>query len=94
MSNIFDSIRSYGGKWSEKSRRSFSEDEIGMIAKAQVVDSDYGLSCCFMLKNGMSSYIPMANDASCSVGDVIDISKAELVTLERAGNNDIQRISI
>ena len=34
---IFDSLKSYGGKWMPKAVRKFTQDEIAMVDKAQVV---------------------------------------------------------
>lgn len=90
--NIFDGLRTYGGKWSEKSSRLFNNEEKSMISKAQVVESQYGTSCCFFMKNGTTMYVPMSNDAKSGVGDYIDINSAEIVTLEKNGEDDIQRI--
>lgn len=90
--NIFANRKVYGGKWSEKESRKFTPEEIAMVDKAMVVDSQYGTSCCFLMKNGTSIYVPMSNDAKSGVGDIIDLSTADIVTLEKAGESDIQRI--
>ena len=90
--NIFSGRKVYGGKWSVKSVTKFTEEEINMVDKAQVVDSLYGNSCCFFMKNGTSIYIPMSNDAKSDVGDFIDMRTAEIITLEKPGENDITRI--
>lgn len=82
----------YGGKWSEKSSRKFSADELALVDKAQVVESQYGSSCCFFMKNGTTMYVPMSQDAKSEVGDIVDLSSAEIVTLEKQGEKDIQRI--
>ena len=89
---IFDSLKSYGGKWMPKAVRKFTQEEIAMVNRAQVVDSQYGLSCCFFMKNGSTMYVPMSNDSSKGVGDFIQLADAEIVTLEKTGENDIQRI--
>lgn len=92
--SIFDSAKLYGGKWSVKSVRNFTEDEVNAIKSAKVVDSDYGLSACFMLKSGYTAYYALSSDSSASINDTIDVSKAEILTLERAGDNDITRVRI
>ena len=37
-------------------------------------------------------YVPMSQDAKSEVGDMVDLSSAEIVTLEKQGEKDIQRI--
>lgn len=90
--NIFSSLRVYAGKWSEKARRAFSSEEIAAISKATVVDSQYGLSVCFMMVSGGQTYIPLDQNSSKCSGDEIDLSKAELVTLSKQGEADIYRV--
>lgn len=90
--NLFSNLRVYGGKWAVKSSRKFTQDELALVTKAQVVESQYGNSCCFFMANGTTMYVPMSNDAKSEVGDIIDLKEAEIVTLEKVGEKDIQRI--
>lgn len=90
--NLFSNLRVYGGKWSVKSSRKFTDEEKSMVTKAQVVESQHGNSCCFFMANGTTMFVPMANDAKSNVGDMIDMSTAEVLTLEKQGEADIQRI--
>lgn len=90
--NLFSGLRVYGGKWAEKASRKFTQDELALVTRAQVVESQYGNSCCFFMANGTTMYVPMSNDAKSEVGDIIDLKEAEIVTLEKAGEKDIQRI--
>ena len=90
--NLFSGLRVYGGKWAEKASRKFTQDELALVDKAQVVESEYGSSCCFFMKNGTTMYVPMSQDAKSGVGDMVDLSSAEIVTLEKQGEKDIQRI--
>lgn len=90
--NLFSSLKVYGGKWAEKASRKFTQDELALVTKAQVVESQYGNSCCFFMKNGTTIYVPMSTDAKSSVGDIIYLPEAEIVTLEKIGEKDIQRI--
>lgn len=90
--NLFSNLKVYGGKWSEKSSRKFSQEELALVDKAQAVESEYGSSCCFFMKNGTTMYVPMSQDAKSGVGDIVDLSTAEIVTLEKQGEKDIQRI--
>lgn len=92
MSNIFGSLRVYAGKWSEKSRRAFSQEEVDAVEKATVVNSNYGLSVCFMMKAGGQTFIPLSSTSSKGVGESVDLKSASLVTLEKQGSTDIVRV--
>ena len=91
--NIFSALRLYAGKWQVKDSRSFTADEINAVDQATVIDSQYGMSVCFFMKSGGQTYIPLDMNSSKSVGDVIDLSTAKLLTLERQGEADIYRVS-
>ena len=91
--NIFSALRVYAGKWSEKAKRAFTSDEISAVEKATVVDSQYGQSVCFLMVGGGMTYIPLDQNSSKATGDEIDLTKAELVTLEKQGEADIYRVS-
>ena len=91
--NIFNAIKVYAGKWQVKNTRNFTQEEIDAVQSASVVDSQYGLSVCFILRSGGQSYIPLDQNSTKSVGDFIDLSKAQLITLGREGDNDIMRVS-
>ena len=85
--NIFSSLRVYAGKWNEAAKRAFTSDEIAAVSSAYVVDSQYGQSVCFVM-----TYIPLDQNSSKAIGDDIDLSKAELVTLSKQGEADIYRV--
>lgn len=91
--NIFNAIKVYAGKWQVKNTRNFTQEEIDAVQSASVVDSQYGLSVCFILRSGGQSYIPLDQNSTKSMGDSIDLSKAQLITLGREGDNDIMRVS-
>ena len=90
--NIFSALRVYAGKWSEKNVRTFAPEEVAAVDKAEVVESQYGLSVCFFMKAGGQSYIPLDQNSSLGIGAQIDLTKAQLVTLQRPGENDIYRV--
>ena len=92
--NIFGTLKTYAGKWSLKSSRKFEDEEINAVSKAEVVPSSYGNSVCFFMKSGGNKYIALSNDATVVVGDLVDLSKAQLLTLEKEGESDILRIKI
>lgn len=90
--NFFSNKKVYGGKWSVKSISKFTDEEKNLVIKAEVVDSDYGNSCCFFMKDGTTIYTPMSNDAKSDVGDTLDLNTLEIITLEKIGEKDIERI--
>ena len=94
--NIFAGLQVYAGKWevvAEKTR-GFNDEEKALIARAEVVPSEYGNSVCFFMKSGGQTYIPLSNQSSLTVGDEVDLSKAKLLTLHRDGDGDITRVDI
>ena len=92
--NIFDNLTVYAGKWSVKSSRAFDAEEISAVKQAVVVPSQYGNSVMFTMIGGGQTYIPLAQDATVGVGEIIDLSKARLLTLGKDGESDILRVSI
>lgn len=90
--NIFSRLQVYTGKWNLKSSRSFEAEEIAAVSKAEVVASQYGNSVCFFMKAGGQTYIPLSTDSTLTVGDSVDLSKAELLTLGKDGESDINRV--
>ena len=92
--NIFSALRVYAGKWSEKEVRAFAPEEVAAVDKAEVVESQYGFSVCFFMKSGGQTYVPLDQNSSLGEGDIIDLTKAQLVTLQRPGEGDIYRVRI
>lgn len=92
--NFFLSLRVYAGQWNEKDVRSFTPEEIDSVEKAEVVESNFGLSVCLFMKTGGKSYVPLDRDSTKSIGDTVDLKAAQLVTLQKAGEEDIYRVRI
>ena len=90
--NIFSALRVYAGKWSEKNARDFSNEEVAAVGKAEVVESQYGFSVCFTMKSGGQTYVPLDQNSNLSIGSIVDLTKAQLVTLQRPGEQDIYRV--
>lgn len=90
--NIFNALRVYAGKWQVKNSRSFTQEEIDSISKAQVVDSQYGYSVCFFMKGGGQTYIPLSTNSDKATGAVVDLTTAKLLTLSKEGEDDIYRV--
>ena len=83
----------YAQSWKEESREKLPASDIKAIDKAEVVNSEFGLSACFFLKSGGRSYIPLSRDVEAEVGDVIPLNKAQVITLSREGDDDIFRLT-
>lgn len=92
--NIFSTLKTYVGKWSVKSSRAFDAEEINAVKQAVVVPSQFGNSVMFTMVAGGQTYIPLSNDATVGVGEVIDLSKAQILTLSKDGESDIVRVNI
>ena len=90
--SIFDSLKKYASSWTVKDRRAFSHEEMDCVKDAVVVESQYGLSAKFTLKSGGVAYIPMSENSALGLGESIDLSKVQLLTLGREGDNDILRV--
>ena len=92
--NIFNNLRVYAGKWSVKETRNFTAEEISQVSQAVVVPSDYGNSVQFTMVGGGLTYIPLDQNSTLGSGEIVDLTKAKLVTLCKSGENDIYRVSI
>jgi len=90
--NIFKGLQVYGGSWNVKDSRAFDAEEIEAVKSATIVSSEFGKSVCFLMKSGGQTYIPLSNQSSLEVGDSVDLTKAKVLTLQRDGNADINRI--
>ena len=92
--NIFSSLRVYAGKWEVKSIRGFTEEEIKAVVQAVVVPSQYGNSVQFTMAGGGLTFIPLDQNSTLGSGEIVDLTKAKLTTLEKSGEADIYRITI
>lgn len=92
--NIFSSLKVYAGKWSVKSTRKFTSEEINAVTSAEVVPSKYGNSVLFYMVNGGNVYIPLSNTSTASVGDEVNLTKATIITLEKQGESDIIKVEV
>lgn len=94
LSGIFASSKCklYAGNWQKISERSLTPEEKSVITRAEVVDSQYGASCCFFLTTGQRAYYPVSTNSDLKIGDAVDLEKAKVVTLYREGDGEIERI--
>lgn len=90
--NIFENVKIYPDKWEVTDVRNFTVEEIAAVASAEVVQGDFGLSVCFTMINGGKAYIGLDGNSSYSIGDKVDVKSAQLLTLSKKGEGDIQRV--
>lgn len=83
--NFFATAQVYGSKWNIVEKRRFNSEEKAMIESASIVDADYGLSVCFMMKDGGSTYISLGKESTGLIGQEVNIEELSLLTLERRG---------
>lgn len=88
---FLDKLRTYAGSWSEAGREKLSKAEVAQVESATVVEGQYGLSMCFMMKTGGKKFMPLSRDSQLEEGDSVDVKSVEIVTLERDGDEDIYR---
>ena len=62
------------------------------MSYAQVVDSQFGNSAGFYLNSGGFTHIPLVSYSSLALGDIVDLSKANIVILSKDGDVDIMRV--
>lgn len=89
--NVFSNLRVFGGNWNVSSRRKFNDAEKSIIREANVVDSHYGYSVCFLLKDNTMRYIPLTSDSTLTSGE-LNIDSLEVLVLSKPGESDIMRI--
>lgn len=90
--SIFSSLREYGGAWSVKEEAKFDKADLASIKSNEVVASQFGLSVCFSMVNGMKKYIPLSSTCELVEGDVMDLKKSKVIILEKEGEEDCVRI--
>ena len=84
--------RAYAGKWGVKATTPISEADVKDIKKVFVVNSDYGLSACFMSNSGTKRYIPVSQESSLVEGDEVKPESIVFLTLAKEGESDIYRL--
>ena len=90
--NIFSKLRQYAGKWSVSDSRNFTQEEIAVVERNEIVASQYGNSVCFHMVGGGMTFIPLSTNSTKGVGENIDLTKAKLLTLSKSGEDDILKV--
>lgn len=85
MASIFAKLgKTYGGNWEVVDSERFSEEDAKQFKSATVVDSDYGLSMCFVMTNGTQHFVPLSSNSSMTLGQQAKVSDLQILTLRRA----------
>ena len=90
--SIFDKLEVYAAKWAKTASRGFQTEEIAAVKNAVVVESEYGNSVCFFMKAGGQTYLPLSTESTYKVGDTVDLTSAQIITLSKSGEADISRV--
>ena len=88
----FSKLTQYNPLWTVSDSRNFNDNDKALIASARVVSSDYGLSVCFLMRNGHNTFVPLSKMSTLKAGDTVDINTAKILTLSKEGEEDIYRI--
>jgi hypothetical protein len=91
--NIFAGLQT-ASFWVVVEERPFSQNCIDMVEKAEVVNSNYGQSVCFLMKSGDKRYIPIDKDSYRPEGTLVNLNTASVLTLERNEEEKIMRVKI
>lgn len=91
--NIFEKLERYCS-WTVTAKRPFEQGEIDQVARAYVRPSNYGMSVCFLMKDGSRTFVPLDSNSEAMEGDVVDLHQAQIVTLSKPGEEDINRILV
>lgn len=89
---IFNSLVKYAGKWEVKNERPFNQEEINAVVQAVVVTSQYGNSVQFTMKDSGLTFIPLDQNSTLGTGELVDLTKASIITLSKSGEADIYRV--
>ena len=90
--NIFNGLKKYADKWEVKDERPFTQEEIAAVDSAVVVSCQDSYSVQFTLVSGGFTFIPLDHNSELCEGELVDLTKAKVVTLSKHGEGDIYRI--
>lgn len=89
---IFSSLKKYAGKWEVKNERPFTQEEINAVVQAVVVASQYGNSVQFTMRDSGLTFLPLDQNSALGTGELVDLTKATIITLSKSGEADIYRV--
>jgi hypothetical protein len=83
--SIFGNVKIYAEEWAETSVNALEQADKDILREVVTTESEYVISACFFLKKGGRFYIPMDRDSKVGIGEVLDMDKIKVKTLERSG---------
>lgn len=84
--------KSNAQKWTIKSIRPFTDEEIDAVESNIIVASENGNSVCLKMKDGSERHIPLLYSATKGINEVIDLHTAMVYLMEKPGEKEIERI--
>ena len=96
MSNIFNSVIKYAGKWEVVKQEKFDAEDIAELeAMATVVKSTWGKSFVFVTKiTHYQMFIPLDPEVELPIGSKVPITDIIVVELHKDGEKNIQRCRV
>ena len=91
---LFNDIKVYAGNWSVVKESPLAAEDAAMIDRGVVVESKFGLSVCFFMKEGGKTYFPISSDSEVGAGSIVDINSVSVVELAKSGENNIIRLKV
>lgn len=91
--SIFDKLKKGYSSWTVKSVEKMSEEDLDAIRSIKTFTGEYGKSCLLMLNSGASRWLNFDRDSADR--DVVtkeDLAKADIITLQSDGQDDIYRV--
>lgn len=86
--------KSYAGNWQIKSVEPMPQIDKDACQSAHVVESQYGLSVCFMMKAGNRFFKSLDTACDAKPGDAVNLDNVKVVILSRPGDADIMKVRI
>lgn len=89
------SIKVYNEGWTVVGNPvEFDQEDLNMLKPtAEIVKSIYGASVKFYLRDGNGTvYIPLSSKEDILIGTVVEVTSLAVITLQKPGHDDIQRI--
>ena len=91
--DLFSELKALSATWEVGKVRLLNETEKILILKAVIVDIDFETKCCFYMKNGTKTFLPIdINYTAKGIGESLDIDKIEIVKYVSEGQSPINRV--
>lgn len=93
--DIFKGLRHLVAVWEVQEERFLTREEIAAVKSAFIVESGYGKSVEFRMRNGKNAYTPLSVDSfDVPVGKRVSLKKMKILRLSCPGNFDIYQVKL